>query len=99
MTTMGLPKCLQLYGRLNYMNIQTFSQISKTNIKNPIARENTSSSLTQKAALNRQTCTMEGQEDNAISKTTEDINQAGPLALLLLSKILVFFLHSCLNLI
>lgn len=80
------------------MNIQTFSQVSKTNIKNPIATENTSSSLRQKAALNRQTCNMEGQEDNAIGKTAEDINQAGPLALLLLSKI-SFFLHSCLNLI
>lgn len=39
---------------------------------------------------------MEGQEDNTISKTTEDINQAGPLALwFLFSKILFFsYIHA-----
>lgn len=39
---------------------------------------------------------MEAQEDNAIGKTAEDIkNQAGPLALLLLSKILFFsYIHA-----
>lgn len=77
------------------MNIQTFSQICKTNIKKPISTQITSSSLTQKAALNRETCNMEGQEDNAIGKTAEEINQTGPLALLLLfPKILFSNVHS-----
>lgn len=38
---------------------------------------------------------MEGQEDNAIGKTAEEINQTGPLALLLLfPKILFSYVHS-----
>ena len=42
---------------------------------------------------------MGGQEDHAMGKTAEDINQQGPLSLLLLfPKMLLFFLCSYLNL-